>query len=370
MNKILGFGFLALSLAACSSHHKDKVDDKKMAKAAKVEVVPVVEEVASFTGAQVTGVTATEDGRIFANFPRWRRGVINSVVEVMPDGTSKPYPDESWNKYTGSPSKNKFTCVQSVVAYKDSLFVLDPSNPLMEGVVGKAMLYEFDLKTNELKKSWSFDRSVAPENSYLNDLRVDDEANRIYITDSGLGAIVVLDRDNGKSWRVLDKDKSTKSESVVLKINDQAFLMRGRAPKMHSDGIAFNETERKLYYHALTGYHLYSVPADALNDPGRAVASEEVTDLGVTPAPDGMIFDKKGNLFMADLENHSIVYRTPAGEIKTLIQDENIQWPDSFTISGNDLIFTDSLLQMAKPGAEVEDLEFKIYKVPLPKASL
>ena len=368
MNKMLSFGLLIMSLAACSTHHKETTEEKLAAIPA--EVIPVVEEVASFTGAQVTGVTVAKDGRMFANFPRWRKGVTNSVVEVMPDGAWKPYPDESWNKYAGTQVKHKFTCVQSVIAHNDSLFVLDPSNPLMEGVVGKAMLFEFDLGTNKLKNSWSFERTVAPENSYLNDLRIDDEAKRVYITDSGMGAIVVLDLENGKSWRVLDKDKSTKAESVVLKMDEQAFLMRGRAPKLHSDGIAFNETERRLYYHALTGYHLYSVPVDALNDPGRAVASDEVTDLGVTPAPDGMIFDKKGNLYMANLENHSIIYRTPAGEIKTLIQDENIHWPDTFTISGNDLVFTDSLLQLAKPGAPVENLEFKIYKVPLPKASL
>jgi sugar lactone lactonase YvrE len=369
MYKILSFGLLALSLAACSSHKKETTEEK-MADADPAEVIPVVEEVASFSGAQVTGVTAAADGRMFANFPRWRKGVTNSVVEVMDDGSYKPYPDETWNKFTGAPAKNKFTCVQSVLAHKDSLFVLDPSNPMMEGVVGKAMLYEFDLTNNTLKNSWSFDRSVAPENSYLNDLRIDDEAKRIYITDSGMGAIVVLDMENGKSWRVLADDKSTKAESVVLKIDDQAFLIKGRAPKMHSDGIAFNETERRLYFHALTGYHLYSVPVDALSEPGRTVASDEVTDLGVTPAPDGMIFDKNGNLYMADLQNHSIMYRTPAGEMKTLIQDENISWPDTFTISGNNLIFTDSLLQKAKPGESVQDLEFKIYKVPLPKASL
>lgn len=369
MNKILCFGIL-VSLSACSSHHKDKLEVKEAKATPAPVVVPVLEEVASFTGAQVTGITATDDGRMFASFPRWRKGVTNSVVEVMPDGTWKPYPNESWNKYTGHPEKNKFTCVQSVLAHKGSLYVLDPSSPMMEGVVGKATLYEFDLASNKLKNSWSFDAKVAPKNSYLNDLRVDDETGRIYITDSGMGAIVVLDTISGKSWRVLDNDKSTKAESVVLKIDDKAFLMKGRAPKIHSDGIAFNETDRRLYFHALTGYHLYSMPADSLGDPARAVASDEVTDLGRTPAPDGMIFDNKGNLYMADLEKHSIVYRTPAGEMKTLIQDEQMQWPDTFTISGNNLIFTDSLIQSANPGASVDAMEFKIYKVPLPQTTL
>ena len=70
MNKILSFGVLALSLAACSSHHKDSTE-KKMAEAEKTEVIPVVEEVASFTGALVSGVTASKDGRMCANCPRW-----------------------------------------------------------------------------------------------------------------------------------------------------------------------------------------------------------------------------------------------------------------------------------------------------------
>lgn len=369
MVKFISTGLLLIAVISCSSQSEKKEKVLKL-ETVTTEAPPAILEVASFTGAQVTGVTASSDGRIFASFPRWRKGVEASVVEVMPDGTSKPFPNENWNKYTGVPTKNKFTCVQSVLAHNGSLFVLDPSNPMMEGVVGKAMLYEFDLSSNALKNSWSFDRSVAPKNSYLNDLRIDDEAKRVYITDSGLGAIVVLDLANGKSWRVLSEDKSTKAESVVLNVDDKAFLMRGRAPKLHADGIAFNKVERRLYYHALTGYHLYSVPASALSDPGRSVASEEIIDVGVTPAPDGMIFDSKGNLFMADLENNSIVYRTPAGELKALVQDKKIHWPDTFTISGNQLIFTDSLIPAALPGAPVDAMEFKIYKVALPRASL
>lgn len=359
MNKFI---WPCLLLLACSHHEKKVVTPA-------APLPPVVEEVATFTGAQVTGVTVTKDGRMFASFPRWRKGVENSVVELMPDGTFKPYPNKSWNQYTGTPSKHKFTCVQSVIAHNGSLFVLDPSNPMMAGVVGKAMLYEFDLIINQLKNVWSFDRNVAPKDSYLNDFRIDDEAKRAYITDSGLGAIVVLDMDSGKSWRVLSEDKSTKAESVVLNVDNKAFLMRGRAPKIHSDGIAFNPFERKLYFHALTGYHLYSVPVAALGDPGRMVASEEVTDLGLTSATDGMIFDKNGNLYMADLENNSIVYRTPKGEIKTLVRDEKMQWPDSFTISGDELIFTDSLIQAVAQGVPVDGIDFKIYKVALPKTT-
>ena len=41
-----------------------------------------IEPVASFKGAQVTGVTVTDKGRIFVNFPRWHETIPCSVAEV------------------------------------------------------------------------------------------------------------------------------------------------------------------------------------------------------------------------------------------------------------------------------------------------
>src|SRR5690606_13537444 len=127
--------------------------------------------------------------------------------------------------------------------------------------------------------------------------------------------------------------------------------------------------DNKLYYHALSGYTLYRVPASALNRSGRNETQlvKSIENLGETPAPDGMIFDDKGNLYMGDLERNAISYRTPKGDIKILIQDERIKWPDTFTIDkNNNLYFTDSLLHNAPVGESTEGMTFKIYKVALP----
>lgn len=51
--------------------------------------------------AQVTGLTVTDTGRLFANFPRWREGIPFSVLEVAQTRTYHPYPDESWNRWDG-----------------------------------------------------------------------------------------------------------------------------------------------------------------------------------------------------------------------------------------------------------------------------
>jgi sugar lactone lactonase YvrE len=362
----------SLLIIGCSSKKQIRKEraliDKKTIGILPTEKQPELNEVAQFKGAQVTGVTFSDDGRLFANFPRWRENVPFSVVEVLPDGTSKPYPNEKWNAWNGKPEKNQFTCVQSVLAHNKSLFVLDPSSPEMKGVIGNAKLYQFDLATNKLIKTWEFDKKVAPEKSYLNDLRVDDKTNNIYITDSGLGGIVVLDMKSGKARRLLDKHPSTKSEEITLIIEEEKFKQ-----DIHSDGIAISPIDNKLYYHALNGYTLYRVPVKALDKTKRNETQlvKKVENLGVTPAPDGMIFDEEGNLYMADLERNAISYRTPNGDLKILIQDERIKWADSFTIDDKrNLIFTDSLLQKASIGKPVDDMTFKIYKVSLPQTKL
>ena len=356
-----------LWLSSCTQYLPEKEPFEELDGIDYGELAPIdsITRVFSFKGAQVTGVTVSDDGRMFANFPRWREGVAFSVVEILDDGTFKQYPNPDWNTWKGSPEPNQFTCVQSVVAHNGSLFVLDPSNPMFKGVLGNATLYEFDLATDQLKNKWEFDKSIAPEQSYLNDLRVDDRNQKVYITDSGLGAIVVLDLKTGKARRLLDQHSSTKAENVYLQIGGKKWLQNGKQPQVHSDGIALNLEEGMLYYHALTGYTLYRIPVDALNNASlsREALEEKVEKLGKTPAPDGMIFDKRGNLYMADLENDAIVYRTQAGDIKQLIRSNQIRWADTFTIFQDNLYFTTSRIHEAGP--DVNKQVFGIYKVPL-----
>jgi len=351
-------------LSACATQKPAPVDEP--AQAAKPAPL---KEVAEFKDAQVTGVTVSDDGRMFANFPRWREGIPFSVVEVAKDGSYKPYPNGDWNSWNGKghPPKNKFSCVQSVVAHNGMLYVIDPSSPFMKGVVGSPKLYVFDLATNTLKREYRFTPTSAPRQSYLNDLRIDDMNNVAYITDSGLGAIVVLDLKSGHARRLLELDKSTKAEDVKLAIEGQPFLIQGKPPRINSDGIALSPDGKYLYYHALTGLTLYRVPTAVLVD--KKLSSKKVAaaveNLGATPPPDGMIFDKAGNLYMADLQTNSVVYRTPKGEIRTLVQDSEIKWADTFATNGDQLVFTASRLNETPAGTPATNTSYKVFETPL-----
>jgi len=228
--KIILSCFMSLIIFGCATSPK-LTEDKKLVEALPTEKQAELETVVQFKGLQVTGVTVTEDERIFANFPRWRDNVVYSVVEIFPDGTFKPFPDERWNDWKGKPEKQKFTCVQSVLAHGGSLFVLDPSNPKLQGVQGSPTLYEFDLASNKFKRSWEFDRTIAPKKSYLNDFRIDDVHNKIFITDSGIGGLIELDLQTNKSKRLLDNHPSTKSENIVLSIGKKEFFSMENPPK-------------------------------------------------------------------------------------------------------------------------------------------
>ena len=323
-------------------------------------------KVAAFKGIQVTGVTVTDTGRLFANFPRWHENLPFSVVEVMPDGSYQPYPDADWNTWNGKPEENKFTCVQSVVAQGDSLFVLDPASPFIKGVQGNAALYQFDLATNTLRQKWVFDETVAPKKSYLNDLRIDEETGKIYMTESGMGALVVLDLKTNTARRLLDGHPSTQSEDVWLTVEGQRWVKEGQKPHMHADGIALSPDKQYLYYHALTGYTLYRISTFALNDTALSdqALGESVENLGRTSAPDGMIFDPQGNLYLGDLESNAILYRTPDGHLNTLVQDEQLKWPDTFAMDGqgNLYVTTSRIHQME---GDISNLEFNIFKTPV-----
>jgi hypothetical protein len=95
---------VAVLLSISSSVHAQSATDDIKAKAQRL-VAPLVETrdnrlqaVATFDR-QVTGITVAPDGRIFVNFPRWTEDAPVSVAELMPDRSTKAYPDEEWNAW-------------------------------------------------------------------------------------------------------------------------------------------------------------------------------------------------------------------------------------------------------------------------------
>src|SRR5581483_10844902 len=282
---------------------------------------------------QITGVTVSKSGRMFVNFPRWSDRYLNAVVEVMEDGSTKPFPDESWNRWDSKPAtvSNQFVCVQSVVADdQDSLWVLDPAAPLLGPVVtGGAKVVRVDLGSNQVAHVYNFGPEIAKAGSYLNDIRIDTRRKTAYMTDSGVGGIVVLNIESGEAHRALDGDPSVMAEQdISISVNGKPVIgPNGKPPQFNSDGIALSSNGEYLYYQALTGANIYRVQTSAL----RNGETPEVEHVASTFPADGLWMDSEDRLYLSDINLSAVCRLLPNGTIEALTVDPRLQWPDTFT---------------------------------------
>jgi len=292
-----------------------------------------------------TGVAVTKEGRIFVNYPRWSSSVEVSVAEITRSGEVVPFPPGEWNRWEpAAPPEGRFVCVQSVHVDRDgSLWVLDPASLGAGGVVeGGAKLLKVDLGSNQVVRTIRFAAAVAPPASYLNDVRIDTARGFAYITDSGLGALVVVNLGTGESRRLLDGHPSTKAEEITLQIEGTPWVRPdGSSPRIHADGIALDPKGEHLYYQALTGRTLYRISTALLRDPAAREAdlAAGVEVVGSPEPADGIEFGLDGSLYLTSIEQNAIRRLAPGGGIEVVVQDPRLKWPDSLSIAPDGAIY-------------------------------
>ncbi len=149
-------------------------------------LIPGLEVVATFNGPMPTGVTVSQRGRIFVNFPRWGDDVPFTVAEIV-HGKAVAFPNAQINDWPGRnlPNPNAFkdeaadqthfVNVQSVVVDpEDRLWALDTGAPKLKNIVpGGPKLVCIDLATNQVIRTILLPPATAGLNSYMNDVRFD-----------------------------------------------------------------------------------------------------------------------------------------------------------------------------------------------------
>ncbi|MDR5883936.1 L-dopachrome tautomerase-related protein [Caballeronia sp. LZ032] len=344
--------FLTLSLAAfaragVAEESADRRGDHARGGGPQLQLIATFEH-------QVTGVTLTPDGRTFVNFPRWTEDAPISVAELGASGDLRPYPDPEWNSWRNArrdevTPQDHWVCVQSVVADKHgNLWVIDPGAPAQSLIVpGAPKLVRIDLASNHVAQVYAFDETIAPQGSYLNDVRISPDGRFVYITDSGVrGAIVVLDTGSGSARRVLDGDPSTQADkTVTVKVDGKPLQQTdGRPVSFSADGIALTPDGRYLYWQAVKGKTLYRIATDALQNAQLSPrqVSARVEAVGIDGPADGLWFDERGRLYVSSVEHHAI--RVRDGErIDTLLRNRALIWPDTFSEGADGTIYiTDS----------------------------
>jgi len=347
-----------------------------------------LEVVHAFTdGPMPTGVSVSNTGRVFVNFPKWGDDVSATVAEIR-DGQVVAFPDQAWNDPSGDDDREAFVSVQSIVVDPaDRLWVLDTGSPLFQPTkIGGPKLVCIDLGTDTVVQTIVFPRETALETTYLNDVRFDlrrGEAGIAYITDSadsGENGIIVVDLATEDSWRRLRDHASTKAEvppDLLLMVEGRPFLEQESADAepqpvaMGSDGIAISADGARLWYCPLASRHWYSVATDALVDrdlDDDAVAATVVDEGDKGSAGDGLETDDAGNLYATAGEQNAVLRRRPDGTIETVLHDPRLLWPDTMSVAadGHLYVTANQLHRQARYAGGVDQREYPYLLVRTP----
>lgn len=349
------------ALATCSAAAICLIALSANPAAAQSSQQPPLTKVASFEH-EATGIAVSRDGRIFVTFPRWTEDAPVSVAEVK-DGKPVPYPDAEWNRWRNAlkdkvDARDHFVCVQTAeFDHGGHLWALDSGAPALSHLVpGAPKLVEIDLATNKVIRVVPFDDSVAPEGSYINDIRFSPDDKTAYLTDSGAkGAIVVLDVASGKARRVLDGYPQTQADPTVTITYDGKPLRRpdGRGVDFTADGIALAPDGKTLYWQALKGKTLYSLPTKELEGGvttsltpealGNHLLSNKITTVGTNGPADGLLISKAdGRMYITGPEDNTVKVRDLRAQDASptvLIKDDRLRWPDTFAEGADGTIF-------------------------------
>ncbi|WP_157811645.1 SMP-30/gluconolactonase/LRE family protein [Pantoea rodasii] len=284
------------------------------------------------------GVAVTGGGTLFLNFPRFKGHLTSpSLARVTPTGLV-PFPDNHWNKWQpGDEGTDSLVNVNACHHFGDKLvWAVDQGAPQGEKPArGAAKLVAFDIDSGKTMKVIRFDEAALPEGGAPNDLRI--HGNSAYVTDSGLGGILIHDLDTGVTIRRLSgKPLLRKPENIAQKGYHGRILAdeMGKRPAVHSDVIEVSPDGQWFYYATPTG-PLYRIRTAFLKDTRLSdeALDRQIEKVADIPSIGGSAMDAAGNIYISNVEKRSVDQLQHDGTLKTLIKDDRLITPDALVIS-------------------------------------
>ncbi len=279
------------------------------------------------------------DGRMFMSVHEFY-GPELRVVEVMPDGSTVPYPTEAWARAPEGDGDGLKGVLGLRADRAGILWMLDGQG---EGQTGRVV--GWNTRSETLHAVHYIGAPVARPFSFLNDLAVDREHEAIYISDTANhvdSAIIVLDLETGRARRVLEGSRFTAAEDTPMVIDGREILLGGAPAKIGVNPISVDPTNTWVYFAPMTGSAMYRVRTTDLLDESLDDAALEarVERYGDKPISDGSTVDAAGNVYITAMTDNAIGVTKPDGTYEVLFQsDAELPWPDGFAMGVDGYVY-------------------------------
>ena len=315
----------------------------------------VAEKVAELP-AGVGNIAYTPDGEIiYSHHPFYGNPI--KVAKMDADGKNfTPYPNAEWNA-TKEDSEEYLDTVLGIRGDADGIIWM---SDMMHADRKTPKLVGWNSNTNTLEKIIPITTHASlPCNadscaSQLNDFVIDTKRGMFYLSDEGIGpcgdgskaALVIVDRETGKSRRVLEGHETTVPADVPIVVDGQPLTFPNGPNDTHTpilvgaDGITADLGFEYLYYAPLNGGWVYRVKIDDLVDESLTdeQLGEKVEKYAVKPNAGGFSMDSENNLYFTAVESTYVgIIPADTRRFRAFASHPDLQWPDgvSYSPDGN-----------------------------------
>jgi hypothetical protein len=226
-------------------------------------------------------------------------------------------------------------CTHGLHADRDNnLWVIDDASPHHGRMVeGGAKLVQIDLETNRVRRIYALGPDLAPPGAVLSHMRVD--ARFLYITDSGFGVILVIDRASGRGHRVLEGAPCSRADRSITPVIHGKPMTHpdGRVPVINLSHLELSPDGAWMYFTPLFGPTLWRVETRYLQDAALArEAAAHVEPVVAIPPVTGITSDAAGTLYFSALTEDGVLKMGADRKLQTVIRDDRISGPNEGSI--------------------------------------
>ena len=316
------------------------------------------------------GIKLSKNGTIFCSFPRWFDDVIATFAKYNNETKNfEPWPSTEINqRYKNLDSSGINSVLGFEIDNEDNLYILDQgkisNNTALEGSI---KILKYSLKNSTLLKEYIFNSEIADhDNSFLNDLVIDQNKKIAYISDSGISrdnilsnykpGIIVLDLENPSNvHRILSNHSSVFPDKSFWLHIDRKRVKEENPMMTGADGIALSCNGDTLFFCPLTGRMVYSI---LTKDIEQAIKDGNTDNIHVyegfkKEASDGLLASSKNNLYMTGIETGSIyisneiesnLLRFDYKDFDVFEGNSSTMWPDTLAMHDGYLYFVSNQL--------------------------